>query len=166
MRRSHLICGYLGWTAMACWCLQALAQSSVGTLSCSSFRDANNNPNQQALFMAYLEGYSNASSPDPRYTKSQAALEDDAKKIHDWCGKNAKSTYAEAVATTLGSAVRSAAPPTATVASDPTFCKVGPTNNCAGCSISCPGGKQAVCKEGTDNLDHDRCVFKAQCSCK
>lgn len=54
--------------------------------------------------MAYIQGYANASSPDPRYTQSDGALADDSKKIRDWCNKNGKRTFNEAVAAILGSA--------------------------------------------------------------
>ncbi len=85
----------------------ATAQSSVGTTRCSDYRNVTD-PNQQALYAAYLQAYANAHSPDPRYTLSDAALADDAKKVRDWCGKNGKRTYGEAVAAIVSAA--SAAP--------------------------------------------------------
>jgi HdeA/HdeB family len=85
----------------------ATAQN-IASASCASFKDADKDPAQQAVFLAYLQGYANASSPDPRYIQSDAALADDAKKIRDWCGKNPKSTYAEAVAAVLPSPAQAA----------------------------------------------------------
>jgi len=119
----------------------AMAQSSIASSSCSDYRNATD-PNQQAQYSAYLQAYSNASSPDPRYVKSDAALAEDAKKIRDWCGKNGKRTYGEAVAAVLGSASSSAVAPAAAAApaappAEPTSCKVGATKGCAGCSITC-----------------------------
>ena len=73
----------------------AAAQSSIASSSCSDYRNSTD-PNQQAQYSAYLQAYANASSPDPRYVKSDAALAEDAKKIRDWCSKNGKRTYGEA----------------------------------------------------------------------
>jgi hypothetical protein len=142
----------------------ANAQSVAGT-SCGSYKDAGKDPAQQALFMAYLQGYANAISPDPRYTKSDAALADDAKQVRDWCGKNSKSTYAEAVAAVLGSPYRGGSAP-ASVSSDPTSCRVGPTIYCAGCGVSCTGGKQATCSPGRDSDINKWCGSQARCVCK
>ena len=88
----------------------AIAQSSIASSSCSDYRNATD-PNQQAQYSAYLQAYSNASSPDPRYVKSDAALAEDAKKIRDWCGKNGKRTYGDAVAAVVVSASAAAAAP-------------------------------------------------------
>ena len=90
----------------------AAAQSSIGSASCSDYRKATD-PSQQALYVAYLQAYANAHSPDPRFTLSDAALADDAKKVRDWCGKNAKRTYGEAVSAVVTSASASAAAPAA-----------------------------------------------------
>jgi hypothetical protein len=48
----------------------------VASSSCSSFKDAQKDPALQAHYLAYLEGDANANSPDPRYTTSDAALEE------------------------------------------------------------------------------------------
>ena len=85
----------------------ATAQN-VASASCASFKQADKDPAQQAVFLAYLQGYANASSPDPRYVPSDAAFADYAKNVRDWCGKNPKSTYAEAVAAVLPSPTQSA----------------------------------------------------------
>ena len=153
----------------------AIAQSSIASSSCSDYRNATD-PNQQAQYSAYLQAYSNASSPDPRYVKSDAALAEDAKKIRDWCGKNGKRTYGEAVAAVLGSASSSAVAPAAAAApaappAEPTSCKVGATKGCAGCSITCTGGKQAECREPADSplMGSDgkpECIHSAWCYCK
>jgi hypothetical protein len=111
MRRSYLLTGLV--CAAAAFVPRAIAQPSVGSSSCSGYRNATD-PNQQALYAAYLQAYANAHSPDPRYTLSDAALADDAKKVRDWCGKNGKRTYGEAVATIMGSASAGAAPAPAT----------------------------------------------------
>jgi len=110
MRRFHrlgVVC-----CAVAALVPGATAQSSVGSSSCSDYRNATD-PNQQALYAAYLQAYANAHSPDPRYILSDAALADDAKKVRDWCGKNGKRTYGEAVAAIVGSASAGAAAPAA-----------------------------------------------------
>lgn len=160
--------------AMASTVTAATAQSSVASSSCSDYRSATD-PNQQAQYAAYLQAYSNASSPDPRYVKSDAALAEDAKKIRDWCGKNGKRTYGEAVAAILGSASSSPAPAAAAAPSappaEPTSCKVGATKGCAGCSITCTGGKQAECREPADSplMGSDgkpECIHSAWCYCK
>jgi|GEM_PF-1516208 len=106
MRRCYLLVGFV--CAAAAFVPAAAAQSSVGSSSCSDYRNATD-PNQQALYAAYLQAYANAHSPDPRYTMSDAALTDDAKKVRDWCGKNTKRTYGEAVSAILGSASAGAA---------------------------------------------------------
>lgn len=106
MRRCYLLVGFI--CAAAAFVPAAAAQSSVGSSSCSDYRNATD-PNQQALYAAYLQAYANAHSPDPRYTMSDAALTDEAKKVRDWCGKNTKRTYGEAVSAILGSASAGAA---------------------------------------------------------
>lgn len=143
----------------------ALAQS-IGSASCESYKNAKDLA-QQAPYLAYLQGYANASSPDPRYTQSEAALNDDAKKVRDWCDKNSKRTYAEAVAGVLGSASANCGSPAAQASLEPTACKAGPSQYCGGCSITCNGGKQATCKQGTDNaFGNPTCTFEAKCYCK
>jgi len=69
----------------------ATAQSSVASSSCSDYRNTTD-PAKQAQYSTYLQAYSNATSPDPRYVKSAVALAEDAKKISDWCGKNGNRT--------------------------------------------------------------------------
>jgi hypothetical protein len=88
----------------------ATAQSSVGSTSCSDYRKATK-PDQQALYAAYLQAYADAHSPDPRFTLSDAALADDAKKVRDWCGKNGKRTYGDAVAAVVAPASAAGAAP-------------------------------------------------------
>lgn len=107
MRRSYFVIGLV--LAAAAFIPAATAQSSVGSSSCSAYRSTTD-PNQQALYAAYLQAYANAHSPDPRYTLSDAALADDAKKVRDWCGKNGKRTYGEAVSTIVSWAAPGAAP--------------------------------------------------------
>ena len=142
----------------------ANAQSVAGT-SCGSYKDAEKDPAQQAAFRAYLQGYANAISPDPRYTKSDAALDDDARQVRDWCGKNSRSSYAEAVAAVLGSPGCSGSTQ-ATGSSEPTSCRVGPTIYCAGCGVSCTGGKQATCTPGRDSDINKWCGGQARCVCR
>ncbi len=156
----------------------AIAQSSIATSSCSDYRSTTDSA-KQAQYAAYLQAYSNASSPDPRYVKSDAALAEDAKKISDWCGKNGNRTYGEAVAAILGSASSGAGAPAAaapaaapaTPPPEPTSCKVGATKGCAGCSITCTGGDQAECREPADSplMGSDgkpECMHSAWCYCK
>ncbi len=132
-------------------------------------------PAKQAQFATYLQGYSNATSPDPRYVKSPAALAEDAKKVSDWCGKNGTRTYGEAVATIVGPASSGAGAPAAAAAPaapppppEPTSCKVGATKGCAGCSVTCTGGAQAQCNEPRDSGIKDdqgnpECAMPAWC---
>lgn len=143
----------------------AMAQS-VASLTCDNFKSANGP--QKELFTAYIQGYANASSPDPRYTQSDSALADDVKKVHDWCGKNGKRSFNEAVAAVLGSASSSGGGTSAQAAAqEPTACKAGPSQYCGGCSITCNGGKQATCKQGTDSpFGKPECEFQARCWCK
>ena len=108
MRRSYLVIGLI--CAAAAFVPEAAAQSSVGTTRCSDYRNVTD-PSQQALYAAYLQAYADAHSPDPRYTLSDAALADDAKKVRDWCGKNGKRTYGDAVAAVITSASAAAAAP-------------------------------------------------------
>jgi hypothetical protein len=155
----------------------AMAQSSIASSSCSDYRNTSD-PAKQAQYSAYLQAYSNASSPDPRYVKSDAALAEDAKKISDWCGKNGKRTYGEAVAAILGSASSGAGAPAPAAAAapaapppEPTSCKVGATKGCAGCSITCTGGAQAECREPADSPltgsdGKPECMHSAWCYCK
>lgn len=162
---------------MAATVSTASAQSSVASSTCADYRKTTD-PAQQAQYSTYLQAYSNASSPDPRYVKSDAALAEDARKISDWCGKNGKRTYGEAVAAVLGSASSGGAPPVAAQAApapqqsqEPTSCKVGATKGCAGCSITCTGGKQAECREPADSPPtgsdgKPECMHSAWCYCK
>jgi hypothetical protein len=150
----------------------ATAQSSVASSSCSDFRNATD-PAQLAQYSAYLEAYANAHSPDPRFTTSATALADDAKKVRDWCGKNKKRTYGEAVSAIVGSASSGAASAAAQAAppAEPTSCKVGATKGCPGCSITCTGGKQAECRPPSDSGIKDdqgnpECAMHAWCYCK
>ena len=155
----------------------AIAQSSVASTSCTDYRKTTD-PAKQAQFSAYLQAYSDASSPDPRYVKSAAALAEDARKISDWCGKNGASTYGQAVAAIVGPAAggagapAAAAPPApAAPPPEPTSCKVGATKGCAGCSITCTGGAQAQCNAPTDSgIKNDdgtpECAIHAWCFCK
>ena len=108
MRRSYFLIGLI--CASATFVPGAIAQSSVGSASCSDYRKVTD-PSQQALYAAYLQAYANAHSPDPRYTLSDAALADDAKRVRDRCGKNGKRTYGEAVAAIVVSASAGAAAP-------------------------------------------------------
>jgi hypothetical protein len=108
MRRRYFLIGLI--CAAATFVAGAIAQSSVGSASCSDYRKVTD-PSQQALYAAYLQAYANAHSSDPRYTLSDAAFADDAKKVRDWCGKNGKRTYGEAVSTVLASASAVAAAP-------------------------------------------------------
>ena len=174
-RRSWLI--VFSICAVAVLVTAATAQSSVASTSCSDYRNTTD-PAKQAQYSAYLQAYSNASSPDPRYVKTDAALAEDAKKIIDWCGKNEKRTYGEAVAAILGSASSGTAAPATAVAPaavapppEPTSCKVGATKGCPGCSITCTGGAQAVCNAPSDSGIKDdqgnpECAMHAWCFCK
>ena len=148
----------------------AIAQSSVASTSCSDYRNTTD-PAKQAQYFTYLQAYSDATSPDPRYVKSDAALAEDAKKISDWCGKNGKRTYGEAVAAILGAPAAAAAPAPAAPPPEPTSCKVGATKGCGGCSITCTGGAQAVCNAPRDSGIKDdqgnpECAVPAWCFCK
>ena len=168
MRQLSL--GFALFLVVAVWSpiSAAWAQSTVGMDTCTTFRAATD-PGQKALYLAYLQGYADANSPDPRYPPTDAQLADSVKKIRDWCGRNTKSSYSEAVYAVLGSYVRHvlSAPQAPPQSLDPTSCRVGPTNYCAGCSVSCPGGKQATCHAGTDNpFGKSSCTFQSKCSCK
>ncbi len=177
MRRNAWLV-ILSICAMAVLVTTAMAQSSVATTSCSDYRNTTD-PTKQAQFSAYLQAYSDASSPDPRYVKSASALAEDAKKISDWCGKNGTSTYGQAVAAIVGPAAGGAGAPAAAAAApaaaapppEPTSCKVGATKGCAGCSITCTGGAQAQCNEPSDSgIKNDDgtpiCAMHAWCFCK
>jgi hypothetical protein len=169
------------WLVVFCICAMAVlvttatAQSSIAATSCSDYRNTTD-PAKQAQYAAYLQAYSNATSPDPRYVRSDAALAEDAKQISDWCGKNGKRTYGEAVAAIMGSASSGAGAPAAAAAPaapppEPTSCKVGATKGCAGCSITCTGGAQATCNAPRDSGIKDdqgnpECAVPAWCFCK
>jgi len=157
----------------------ARAQSLVGTDTCTTYLDATT-PAQQAVYAAYLQGFANATSPDPRYPPTDAAVAAAARKIHDWCGRNVKSSYGDAVYAVLGAAIRdthaavAASAAAAAVAAQPapqpmfpSSCRVAATNYCGGCSISCNGSKQAKCTPGKDNVfDHPLCDTQAKCDCE
>ncbi len=175
MKRLCTLFAFFWIAAAVCLTSPATAQSSVASAACSAYRDASD-PADQALYRAYLQGFANASSPDPRYTQSEAALSDDARRVRDWCGRNLKSSYGEAVFAVLGPA-RSAAAPSYQPAPqyqpapvpqyvEPSSCRVGPTQACSGCSVTCNGGKQATCKQGQDNMDRTDCTFQSRCDCK
>jgi hypothetical protein len=139
---------------------------SIAVSTCASFRDASKNPAQEASYLAYLQGYANASSPDPRFTQTDAALADDAKKVLDWCSKNSKSTFAQAVASALGPSCSAVAAPGPAASAEPTSCRVGPTNYCVGCSVTCNAPKQAKCSPGTDSHITNGCNAQSTCVCK
>ncbi len=44
-------------------------------------------------------------------------------------------------------------------------CRVGSVESCSGCSVTCNGGKTAVCKPGTAHLSGN-CAFQAKCTCQ
>ena len=154
----------------------ATAQSSVAASSCSDYRNTTD-PAKQAQYATYLQAYSNASSPDPRYVKSDAALAEDAKKISDWCGKNGKRTYGEAVTAIIGSAPGvPLRPPLQRLSrrllrQNQPLAKWAPPKGCAGCSITCTGGAQAECREPADSPltgsdGKPECIHSAWCYCK
>jgi hypothetical protein len=53
---------------------------------------------------------------------------------------------------------------------EPSSCAVGATEACSACRISCTGGRQAVCKQGTEYPKligkPAECAFESQCSCR
>lgn len=157
-----------------CWALldlppSAIAQMSptdISNTSCASYRDSANTPAQQELFKAYIYGYANAASPDPRYAPSRGMVEDGIRRAQDWCDRNQKRTFAEAVATAFPLPPASGMPQPFASA-EPTSCRVGRTAaGCSGCSITCSGGKQAKCEPGIDHADGSRCAFEGKCYCK
>jgi hypothetical protein len=183
MRRANILQAIALFAVLIGPALTAAAQSPVATDACTTYLDATN-PAQQAVYAAYLQGFANATSPDPRYPPTDATVAEAARKIHEWCGRNGKSSFGDAVYAVLGAAIRShqaaiaasaaaaaaqAAPPPQ-VAPQPMFpssCRVAATNNCGGCSISCNGGKQAVCKPGRDDVfDRPKCDTQASCECQ
>lgn len=147
----------------------AMAQMSpadISSASCASYRDSSNPPAQQELFKAYIHGYANATSPDPRYAPSRDMIEDGIKRAQDWCDRNQKRTFAQAVATAFPLPPASSMPQQAATA-EPTSCRVGPTSaGCSGCSITCSGGKQAKCEPGVGHADGSKCAFEGKCYCK
>jgi hypothetical protein len=147
----------------------AMAQMSpadIPNASCAAYRDSANTPAQQELFKAYIHGYANAASPDPRYAPSAGMIEDGIKRVQDWCDRNQKRTFAEAVATAFPLPPASSMPQQG-VSDEPTSCRVGPTDaGCSGCSITCTGGKQAKCDHGIGNADGTKCAFEGKCYCK
>ena len=163
-----LVLAFLVLALWACSLVVVPATSAqlLGSSSCSSFRDAQKDPAQQQRYLAYLEGYANANSPDPRYTTSDAALADDAKNVLDWCSKNSRGTYAEAVAAVLPSAAQSAPGPGGPMYAQPTSCRVGPTTYCAGCGVTCSTPKQATCTPGRDSEINQWCGQQSRCVCK
>jgi hypothetical protein len=163
----------------------AWAQSPVGTDACATYLDATA-PAQQAVYAAYLQGFANATSPDPRYPPTETTVAEAAKKIHDWCGRNVKSTFGDAVYAMLGAEIRSnqaavaaaaaadaaqaaPAPPVQIVSQPvlPSSCRVAATNYCGGCSIRCNGNSQATCKPGSDDVfGRPKCDTQAKCDCE
>lgn len=161
--------------ALTCCCLAAflgmpesakaqMMAADVSNASCASYRDSAKNPAQRDLFMAYVQGYASAASPDPRYAPRVGTIADGVKRVNDWCGDNKKRTFAEAVANAFP---RNNATAQGAVSSEPTYCSVGRTRfGCSGCSITCPAGKQATCKAGVGNADQSGCMFRASCACR
>jgi len=180
---------------------QAQAES-IAAKSCSAFKEAKD-PKRQAVFLAFLEGQANATNHDPRYVLSETSLDDDAKKLQDWCAQNPSRTFGEAVTTVLSPNYSPAAPAKVSIEPPPVkkpppppppappppskkeppapapkaeakpppapvlSCKVGRSNYCAGCDISCEVGQQALCTQGKDNeFRATSCAKPAQCICK
>ena len=167
VRRPGFALLLLCFIAVSMLATMTAAAQSVAGASCDAFKNAQGA--QQAEFVAYIQGYANASSPDPRYTQSESALADDVKKVHDWCGKNGKRSFNEGVAAVLGSASSGggSAPVPAAQTAEPTSCKVGPTQYCGGCSVTCNAPKQAHCNMGTDSpFGKPECEFQGRCWCK
>ncbi|HZD32750.1 MAG TPA: HdeA/HdeB family chaperone [Candidatus Angelobacter sp.] len=167
MKRFHFA-ACLSLCALAALLAPTVQAQSVAAANCETYKNAAKNPSQNDLFAAYLQGYANATSPDPRFTQSDAALAEDTRKVLEYCKQNGKSTFNEAVAAVLGSASSGGSGGAAAAASqEPTSCKAGPTQHCGGCSITCNGGKQATCQQGTDNaFGEASCTFQSRCTCK
>ncbi len=141
-----------------------MAAADVSNASCASYRDSAKVPAQRDLFMVYVQGYASAASPDPRYAPRVGAIVDGLKRLERWCGDNKKRTFGEAVANAFP---RNNGTAQSIASSDPTSCSVGRTKfGCAGCSITCPAGKQARCDAGAGNADQTWCMFQAACACK
>jgi hypothetical protein len=157
-------CLFAAFLGMAESATAQMAAADVSNASCASYRDSAKNPAQRDLFMAYVQGYASAASPDPRYAPRVGAIADGVKRVDDWCKDNKQRAFGEAVANAFprinGTAQGS-------VSSEPTYCSVGRTKfGCSGCSISCPPGKQATCKAGVGNADQSGCMFQASCACR
>lgn len=102
MARFHLVLVLCLCAGAVCMVPSANAQTVAAT-TCATFTNAKD-PAQQALYLAYLQGYANASRLSAGNIHSDTVLADNSAKVRDWCGKNSKSTYAEAVAAVLGAA--------------------------------------------------------------
>jgi hypothetical protein len=89
-------CTMLGFVSSA---MAQMSPADISNASCASYRDSANTPAQQERFKAYIQGYANAASPDPRYAPSPGMIEDGTRRAQEWCEGSQKRTFAEAVAT-------------------------------------------------------------------
>ncbi|WP_114211433.1 hypothetical protein [Acidisarcina polymorpha] len=151
----------------------AHAQSGVSPVAganCSDYTGTKSDTAKQDVFFAYIAGYASATNPNAGVDLPAAALSDSARNVQEWCRQNPGRRFAEGVGVILGTShvSQNSAPPPAS--SGPTSCRVGPTDGCSGCSVSCDGGKQATCKQGSDFAKlSDRpaqCAWQAKCFCK
>ncbi len=78
----------------------ANAQDIAGT-PCVIFTDAKSRA-QEPSYLAYLHSYANAGRRDFSQVKNDTARVEDHERVRDWCRKNAKRTFGEAVAAVLG----------------------------------------------------------------
>ena len=72
----------------------AWGQTKVSGLTCSAFLDARSAA-QEAPFSAYLEGYVTA-------LHQGLAVTQDSANVRDWCARNPKQMYSEAVSHVVG----------------------------------------------------------------
>jgi hypothetical protein len=153
----------------------ARAQSAVSPIAganCSDYTASKSDTAKQDAFFAYIAGYASATNPRAGADLPAAALNDSARNVQDWCRQNPGRRFSEGVGVILGTShvSQAYAPPPPPPVGGPTSCRVGPTDGCSGCSVSCDGGKQATCKQGSDyshmNGEPARCAWEAKCICK
>lgn len=132
-----------------------------GSANCASFiRDQ-----QSVAFQSYLQGYMDAATSSPGYQLTDDAKSALFRSVVDWCMSRPSDGFAVAVRASIRPQSATIIPAPIPVV-QPTSCRVGSTNACTGCSISCAAGSQATCQQGTDSASGDYCAFQSSCSCR
>lgn len=128
---------------------QAAPAPDLQTATCADFNQASDD----TPYVAYVTGFASARGSDATAGAHVAS-------VRQACAGQPEVGFLSMVAAT-------APAPLAAVGNNtgPTSCSAPATSSCAGCSVSCDAGEQAVCKAGR-NFGAARCATRARCACE